>query len=272
MKEEFSRTGKLVGEEGVGKLSRAKVIVFGVGGVGGYCAEALARSGIGSITLVDSDVVSLSNVNRQIIALHSTVGRFKTEVMAERIKDINPDCSVSVVNRFLTPENADEFDLGDYDYAADCIDTVSSKIFLAEYCFRKGIKLISSMGAGNKLDAQGFRITDLYKTQGCPLAKVMRRELKKRGVTKLKVVASDCLPVTPVDCGCEKAEKPSENGLATGTDNIATDKKGFNGGENEKCSPISPVKRITPGSVSFVPSVAGLLVAQAIITDVLAEN
>ena len=193
VKEEHIRSAMLLGEDAIKKLTTARVAVFGVGGVGGYVCEALARAGVGELHLFDNDVVSLSNINRQIIALHSTVGRSKVEVMRERILDINPDCRVVTHQIFYLPENADNFPLSDFDYVADAIDTVSAKIELAVRATAAGIPLISAMGTGNKLDATRFCVTDLSKTSGCPLARVMRRELKARGITHLKVVYStDC--------------------------------------------------------------------------------
>jgi len=188
MKEEFSRTEKVIGSESVNKLNAAKVAVFGVGGVGGYIAEALARAGVGTIDLIDRDTVSESNINRQIAALHSTVGRDKVAVMQERILDINPDASVNVFKKFYLPENAEEFPLDDYDYIADAVDTVSAKIELICRAHTLNIPIISAMGAGNKLDPTAFRVADIFKTRVCPLAKVMRRELKARGIKKCKVV------------------------------------------------------------------------------------
>ena len=196
MKEELSRLEMLIGEEAVERLATKKVIVFGVGGVGGYICESLARSGVGQIDIVDSDTVSVSNINRQIIALHSTVGRDKVEVMKERMLDINPDLVVNTRKTFFTPENSSELDLSKYDYVIDAIDTVKSKIELCVICDSLGIKLISSMGTGNKLDPTKFKVSDIYKTSVCPLARVMRTELKKRGIKKLKVVYSEETPVT----------------------------------------------------------------------------
>ena len=223
VKEEHIRSAMLLGENGIKKLTAAKVAVFGVGGVGGYVCEALARAGVGELHLFDNDVVSLSNINRQIIALHSTVGRPKVEVMRERILDINPDCKVVTHQVFYLPENADDFPLSDFDYVADAIDTVSAKIELAVRCTAAGVPLISAMGTGNKLDATRFVVTDLSKTSGCPLARVMRRELKARGIGHLKVVYST-----------EEAKKPIS----------LTEEEGA---------------RIPPASLPFVPPVAGLL-------------
>ena len=187
---EFTRTEILLGNEAVKRLKAAKVIIFGVGGVGGYVAEALARSGIGSITLVDSDKVDITNINRQLVALHSTIGRYKTEVMAERIRDINPEAEVIVKNCFYLPENADEFNFFGYDYIADCVDTVAAKIDIVERAVNMNVPVISAMGAGGKLDPSLFRVSDISKTEYCPLAKVMRRELRKRGITHVPVVWS----------------------------------------------------------------------------------
>ena len=229
---QFSRTTLLLGEEGVEKLKNARVAVFGVGGVGGYVVEALARSGVGALDLIDKDIVSLSNINRQIIALHSTVGRLKTEVAAERAKDINPDICVRVHNLFYLPETAEQFDFSKYDYVVDAIDTVSGKIALIEQAKRANVPVISSMGAGNKLNATAFEVADITKTSVCPLARVMRRELKKRGIEHLKVVYSKEEPL------------PS----------VLTDE--------ESGKPI-------PGSVAFVPSVVGLILAGEVIKDLI---
>lgn len=228
-KEEHIRSAMLLGEVAIERLAAAKVAVFGVGGVGGYVCEALARAGVGELHLFDNDTVSLSNINRQIVALHSTVGRPKVEVMRERILDINPDCRVVTHQIFYMPENADDFPLSGFDYVADAIDTVSAKIELAVRATTAGVPLISAMGTGNKLDATRFCVTDLSNTSGCPLARVMRRELKARGITHLKVVYST-----------EEAKKPI----------VLTEEKGV---------------RIPPASLPFVPPVAGLLMAGEII-------
>lgn len=232
MKPQYNRTAMLLGSDAMDKLRRAHVAIFGVGGVGGYVAEALARSGVGKIDLIDNDTVSESNINRQIIALHSTVGRPKTEVMAERIADIDPDIEVRPINMFFLPENAEGIDLSGYDIVIDAIDTVASKIYLAVKCEELGVPIISSMGTGNKLDPTAFRISDIYKTSVCPLARVMRAELKKRGVRRLSVCWSDEAPrpsIAPEDL--PEGEKP------TGT------------------------RRATPASCAFVPSAAGLTIA-----------
>ena len=229
---QFSRTALLLGEEGVAKLKKSRVAVFGVGGVGGYVVEALARSGVGAIDLIDKDVVSLSNINRQIIALHSTVGRPKTEVMAERIQDINPDIRVHTHNVFYLPETAAQFDFSQYDYVVDAIDTVAGKITLIEHAKNAGVPVISSMGAGNKLDPTAFEVADIAKTSVCPLARVMRRELKKRGIEHVKVVYSKEEPLPT-------KETDEETGKAVA------------------------------GSIAFVPSVVGLIIAGEVIKDLV---
>lgn len=215
----------LIGEDGVNRLRQSSVIIFGVGGVGSYVTEGLARAGIGSITVVDKDCIDITNINRQIPALHSTVGRPKAEVIAERIRDINPECRVVAEECFFLPDTADRFDFSEYDYVIDAIDNVTGKIALAEKAFREGTPIISSMGTGNKLDPTAFRVADIEKTRVCPLARVMRHELRKRGVHGLKVVYSE--------------EEPVKTGSRT------------------------------PGSVSFVPSVAGLIIAGEVIKSLL---
>ncbi|MCU6761788.1 Molybdopterin-synthase adenylyltransferase [uncultured Roseburia sp.] len=232
MKQEFSRTALLLGEEGVHKLSRARVAVFGVGGVGGYAAEALARSGIGALDLIDKDVVSLSNINRQIIALHSTVGRYKVDVMKERILDINPDAQVNSYPCFYLPETAEEFSFNQYDYVVDAVDTVSAKIALVMQAKEAGVPIISCMGAGNKMDPSRFETADIFETEICPLARVMRRELRKRGIEKLKVVYSREAAAVPIHAQCD-----SQSG------------------------------KTVPGSLAFVPSAAGLILAGEVIRE-----
>ena len=223
----YTRTEMMLGEDAVKRLKTSHVAVFGIGGVGGFVAEALARAGVGKITLIDSDKVSVSNINRQIIALPSTVGRYKTEVMRERIADINPECEVTVISEFYSEENP--IDLTGFDYVADCIDSVRSKLHLISEARSADISVISSMGAGNKLDPTRFKVSDISKTHTDPLAKVMRTELRKRGINRLKVVFSD---------------EP----------------------------PINPSGERTPGSISFVPSVVGLIIAGEIIKDIAATN
>ena len=236
IKEEFSRTALLFGEEGLERLSAARVAVFGIGGVGGHAAEALVRSGIGAIDLIDSDTVSVSNLNRQLVALHSTVGKYKVDIARERFLDINPELKIKTYKTFYTPETAAEFNFSDYDYVIDAIDTVTGKIALVMQAQEAGTPIICSMGAGNKLDPSAFEVADIYKTSVCPLAKVMRYELKKRGVKRLKVVYSRELPRTP-DLSLT-SEKP------VGT------------------------RRTIPGSTAFVPSAAGLILAGKVIRDI----
>ena len=236
--EEFSRTARVLGCDAIQRLAGARVAVFGIGGVGGYICEALARAGVGAIDLFDSDAVSLSNINRQIIALHSTVGRPKVEVMRERILDINPLCTVTAHSTFYLPENADQFPLDGYDYIADAIDTVTAKIELILRAQAAGIPVISSMGTGNKLDPSRLQVTDLAKTTGCPLARVMRRELKARGITHLRVVYSDEPPVASPSDAPELSDAH---------------------------------KRTPPGSLPFVPPVAGLLMASEIIRELIKD-
>lgn len=232
MSEQFSRTEMLLGSEALEKLNKARVAVFGIGGVGGYAVEGLARAGVGTLDLIDSDTVSVSNLNRQIIALHSTVGRPKVVAAAERVRDIRPDCQTICHNRFVLPETLAEFDLSVYDYIVDAIDTVSTKLALAVEAERLGVPIISSMGTGNKLDPTRFEVTDIYKTSVCPLARVMRTELKKRGVKKLKVVYSK--------------EEPKK--IAVQSDEH---------------------RRAVPASISFVPSVAGLIIAGEVVKDLI---
>ncbi len=234
MDEAFSRTALLLGERAVDVLSKKHVAVFGLGGVGGFAAEALARAGVGRLTIVDNDTVSVSNLNRQILALHSTLGKKKTDVMRSRLLDINPALDVTVRDTFFLPENAGTFRFADYDYVVDAIDTVAGKIALAVCAKEAGVPIIASMGAGNKLDPARFEVADLAKTSVCPLARVMRRELKQRGIEHMKVVYSK-----------EPAQKPQ--GV-------------FPAGE-----------RPVPGSVSFVPGAAGLILAGEVLKDLIKE-
>lgn len=231
MKEQFERTGLLLGEEAVALLQKKRVAVFGIGGVGGFTVEALVRSGVGAVDLIDKDEVSVTNINRQIIATHKTVGMPKVEVMRERISEINPDCKVRTHECFYLPETANQFSFSDYDYIVDAVDTVTAKLELAVQAKKAGTPIISSMGAGNKLDPSRFEVADISKTSVCPLARVMRRELKKRGITHLKVVYSKEEPLMP-------KEQIAEEG-----------------------------RRMLPGSVAFVPSVAGLMIAGEVIRD-----
>lgn len=243
MSDQFIRTRLLIGDEPLNKLAAARVAVFGVGGVGGFCVEALVRAGIGALHLYDDDTVSESNLNRQLIALHSTIGRPKVEVIAERVVDINPNCTVKAVPMFYLPENADTVDLSQYDYVIDAIDTVAAKLELVKRCTELCVPVISAMGSGNKLDPSAFVVTDISKTQGCPLARVMRKELRKRGINHLKVVYSTEEPLTPLQNAQEEAP--------AGTDT----------------RPRSTARRSTPGSISFVPAAAGLVAASAVIRD-----
>ena len=204
MLNQFSRTQLLLGKEAMDKLQNSRVAVFGIGGVGGYVCEALVRSGVGEFDLVDDDKVCLTNLNRQIIATRKTVGKYKTEVMKERILEINPDAKVNIHNCFFLPENADDFPFEEYDYVVDAVDTVTAKIALVMKAKEKNVPIISSMGAGNKLDGSQFKVADIYKTKVCPLAKVMRRELKKRGVRKLKVVYSEEIPTRPLEASARR--------------------------------------------------------------------
>lgn len=234
MNPQFERTALIFGTENVEKLEKSRVIVFGVGGVGGFAVEALARSGIGAIDIIDNDTISESNLNRQIIALHSTIGKYKVDIMEERIKDINPNCKVEKYKTFYLPENSNQFDFTKYDYVIDCIDTISGKIEIIKNAKEKNIPVISSMGAGNKIDPTKFVVTDISKTSVCPLARVMRRELKNRGIEHLKCVFSIEKSLTPVILG------------------------------------INPeTKKQTPGSNAFVPSVAGLIIASEVIKDLV---
>ncbi len=232
MEDQFERTRKIFGSEAMEKLSASTVAVFGVGGVGGYVAEALARSGVGHLVLVDKDDVSLTNLNRQIIALHSTLGKPKVQVMRERILDINPDAAVDAFQCFFLPENADTFDFSSYDFVVDAVDTVSAKIELILRAQAAGTPVISSMGAGNKTNPALFEVSDIYRTSVCPLARVMRHELKKRGVRKCKVVYSKELPAVPKTDGTSSSEVQ---------------------------------KKPVPGSTAFVPSAAGLLIASEVV-------
>lgn len=236
VEDQFVRTELLLGSDAMRILGKSKVAVFGVGGVGGYVTEALARSGVGAFELIDRDVVSVTNLNRQIIATWKTIGRDKTEVMAERIRDINPEAEVTLRKCFYLPETADQFDFTRYDYVVDAVDTVTAKIEIILQAQRAGVPVISSMGAGNKLDPSAFEVADIYKTSVDPLARVMRRELKKRGVKKLKVVYSKEVPIKPLG----QIEADPEAG-----------------------------RKDVPGSSAFTPSAAGLLIASEVVKDLI---
>ena len=249
MLNEFSRTQLLLGPEAMETLAHSRVAIFGIGGVGGYAVEALARSGIGALDLIDDDKVCLTNINRQILATRKTVGKYKVDVAAERVREINPRCEVRTYKTFYLPETAGEFDFSQYDYVVDAIDTVSGKIQLVLAAQAAGTPIISSMGAGNKLDAAAFRVADITQTSVCPLARVMRRELKKRGIKHLKVVYSKEKPIRPLEdlsisCRAHCICPP-------GTKRHCTD------------------RRDIPGSVAFVPSVVGLIIAGEVVKDLM---
>ncbi len=249
---QFSRTELLLGKDSMEKLKNSRVAVFGIGGVGGYVCEALVRSGVGAFDLIDDDKVCLTNLNRQIIATRKTVGKYKTEVMRDRILAINPQADVRLHQCFFLPENSDEFPFEEYDYVVDAVDTVTAKIELVMKAQAMNVPIISSMGAGNKLDGSMFRVADIYKTKVCPLAKVMRRELKKRGVKKLKVVYSEEMPTRPIE---DMAISCRSNCICPP-------------GAEHKCTE----RRDIPGSVAFVPSVAGLIIAGEVVKDLCRIN
>jgi tRNA A37 threonylcarbamoyladenosine dehydratase len=247
MLNQFSRTELLFGKDAMETLKNSRVAVFGIGGVGGYTVEALARSGVGTLDLIDDDRVCLTNINRQIIATRKTVGRYKVEVAAERIRDINPDAVVNTYKTFYMPDTAGEFDFTEYDYIVDAIDTVTGKLALIENANRAGTPIISSMGAGNKLDPTAFEVADIYETSVCPLARIMRKELKKRGIKSLKVVYSKEPALEPID----------DMAISCRTNCICPP------GTARKCTQ----RRQVPGSNAFVPSVAGLIIAGEVIKD-----
>ena len=247
MLNQFSRTQLLYGEEAMKKLASARVAVFGIGGVGGYVVEALARSGIGSLDLIDDDKVCLTNINRQIIATRKTIGQYKVDVAAERIHDINPDCLVTAHKTFFLPETQDQFDFNEYDYVVDAIDTVTGKLAIIEKAKEAGVPVISSMGAGNKLNPAMFEVADIYKTSVCPLAKVMRHECKKRGIKSLKVVYSKEKPIRPYE----------DLSISCRTNCVCPP------GTARKCTQ----RRDIPGSVAFVPSVVGLIIAGEVLNE-----
>lgn len=238
MGERFDRTQRLLGADAMEKLKNAHVAVFGIGGVGGHAVEAVVRSGVGTVTIVDSDEVAVSNINRQLIATTRTVGRKKVDVMKEHLLDINPEIQVNSHCCFFLPETREDFDFSKYDYVIDAVDTVTAKLALVEACKEAGVPIISSMGAGNKLDPTAFEVTDIYKTSVCPLAKVMRKELKARNIKHLKVVYSKEIPLTPIE-----------------DEAFVSDEK--------------RTRRATPGSVAFVPSVAGLILAGEVVKDLV---
>ena len=242
--DQFSRTELLYGEEAMRKLAASRVAVFGIGGVGGYVVEALVRSGVGTLDIIDDDKVCMSNLNRQIIATRETIGRYKVDVAEERIHDINPDCVVNAHKTFVLPETQDKFDFSEYDYVVDAIDTVAGKLAIIEKAKKAGTPVISSMGAGNKINPAMFEVSDIYKTTICPLAKVIRHECRKRGIDSLKVVYSKEMPIKPLeDTGC--SQEVAENRTK---------------------------RRATPGSTAFVPSVVGLIIAGEVINDITGRN
>ncbi len=252
MLNQFSRTELLFGKEAMDKLANSRVAVFGIGGVGGYVCEALVRSGVGAFDLIDDDKVCLTNLNRQILATRRTVGKYKVDVMKERMLDINPNADIRVRKCFFLPENAEEFPFEEYDYVVDAVDTVTAKIELVLKAQAADVPIISSMGAGNKLDASQFRVADIYKTKVCPLAKVMRRELKKRGVKKLKVVYSEEQPIRPLEdmaisCRAHCICPPDAERKCTG-------------------------RRDIPGSTAFVPATAGLIIAGEVVKDLTLQE
>ncbi|MBO5279398.1 MAG: tRNA threonylcarbamoyladenosine dehydratase [Lachnospiraceae bacterium] len=251
MLNQFSRTELLFGREAMERLSKCRVAVFGIGGVGGYVCEALVRSGIGAFDLIDDDKVCLTNLNRQIIATRKTVGQYKAEVMKERILEINPEADVRIHKCFFLPENSDDFSFEEYDYIVDAVDTVTAKIELVMKAQEKNVPIISCMGAGNKIDGSLFRVADIYKTKVCPLAKVMRRELKKRGVRKLKVVYSEEKPIRPIE----------DMAISCRTQCICPP------GAEHKCTE----RRDIPGSTAFVPSIAGLIIAGEVVKDMVQD-
>lgn len=245
MEHQFSRTEMLIGTDALNKLRHSKVIIFGVGGVGGYVCEALARSGVGEIHLVDNDIVSITNINRQILALLSTVGRDKVDVAEERIAEINPQCVVRKYKMFYLPENADDIDLSQMDYVVDCIDTVKAKLELARRCHRLGVPFISSMGAANKMNPAAFRVLDIQKTQMDPLAKVIRKQLRREGILHMKVVCSEEKPMKPADV---------EGSI----------------GETQDKAKDNTHKQV-PASNAFVPAAAGLVIASEVVKDLIMQ-
>ena len=277
MEDAFSRTRLLLGSKAMEKLACSRVAVFGLGGVGGHVCEALVRSGVGALDLIDADRVALSNLNRQIIATRKTVGRLKTEVMRERMLEINPEVSIHIETRFVLPENIETFPFDAYDYVVDAMDTVAAKLALIQQAEKNGTPVISSMGAGNKLDAGRFRVADIRETSVCPLARVMRRELKKRGIEKLKVVYSDEPPLRSLPESCLNDPK-AENGHMQDRQN-----KNLSEQEREGCALLTEEdperticpdqrQRRIPGSTAFVPAVAGLLIAGEVIRDLCADE
>ena len=273
----------LLGSAAMEKLAGSRVAVFGIGGVGGFACEAMVRSGIGAFDLIDNDTVSLTNLNRQIIALHSTIGRYKVDVMRERMLDINPAVCVRTYSTFVLPENVDEFPFSEYDYIVDAVDTVTAKVQLAVKAAEYGVPIICCMGAGNKLDGSQFKVADIYETKYCPLAKVMRHEMKKRGIRKLKVVYSEEPALRPLtEAAAYLAEDGSKLagaacGASAGTyaekDNgIICESGGRNETDSRLYSGLPLSRRSVPGSTAFVPSMAGLLIGGEVVKDLVREE
>ena len=250
MSDPFARTQLLFGKEAMETLARSRVAVFGVGGVGGYVVEALARSGVGRLDLIDNDRVCLTNLNRQILATRKTIGALKVDVAAERVRDINPDCTVRTYQTFYLPETADQFDFSQYDYIVDAIDTVAGKLELAVRAQASGTPIISAMGAGNKVNPTAFEVADIYETAVCPLARIMRRELKKRGVHRLKVVYSKETPIRPAEPLPEESQETKN-------------------GSSDPAAHAGATRRDVPGSNAFVPPVAGLIIAGEVVKDLI---
>ena len=248
IKDIYTRTQLVVGKKGINKLKNSIVAIFGIGGVGSFSTEALCRAGVGTLILIDSDVVDITNLNRQILATIDTVDKPKVEVMKERILSINPNCNVIIHKTFVTPENVNEIINKDIDYVVDAIDTITAKLALIETCYKNEIPIMSSMGTGNKMDPTQFKVADIYKTKICPLAKVMRYELKKREIKKLKVVYSEELPMEP------KLDEFSENGES-----------------KEEVLKKFTSKRQVPASIAFVPPVAGMIIASQVVKDLVKE-
>ena len=251
MPDQFARTQLIYGAEAMKKLASSRIAVFGIGGVGGYAVEALVRSGIGALDLIDDDKVCLTNLNRQIIATRKTVGKYKVDVAKERILDINPDCEVRTYRTFFLPDTADQFDFTEYDYVIDAIDTVTGKLAIIEKAKNEGVPVISSMGAGNKVNPSMFEVADIYETSICPLAKVMRRECQKRGIDSLKVVYSKEPPLRPLE---DESVSCRQNCICPP-------------GTERKCT----VRRDIPGSTAFVPSVVGLIIAGEVVNDLVSS-
>ncbi len=266
MAEPFERTERLLGEGAMEKLRNARVAVFGIGGVGGYVCEALVRSGVGAFDLIDSDRVDMTNLNRQIIATRDTVGRKKVEVMAERMRSISPEVKVRVYPTFFLPENADSFPFGEYDYIVDAVDTVTAKLALVEKAIACGVPVISAMGAGNKMEVGGLRVADISETKVCPLARVMRRELKKRNIFHLKVVYSEEPPLSPRETGGE--ELPEETPEEVSAEIRGEASEEFSE-ELPTGRPLGGGKKRAPGSNAFVPAAAGLFIACEVVKDLI---